>query len=281
MKEIDIYKVIEGKSPRLARRMPRFLIDYLRKTIHERDINEILTRFSDLEGIEFVRNALEYMNVRYHSVGMDRLDRGGRYVFASNHPFGGLDGLMLADEVYTHFGDVKVVVNDLLMHLDPIRSLFVPVNKHGRQGSAGVEAFNEAFASDVPVVTFPAGLCSRRSKGVVCDLEWKPNFIKKAASTGREIVPVYFDGKLSDFFYRLHNVRRALGVKANVEMLYLVDEMFRQSGSDFEILIGEPLRADALLEERSAAQAAQYVKSVVYSMRENGVDRGPGSLTSR
>lgn len=267
MKEIDVYKVIEGKSPRLARRTPRFLIDYLRRVIHEREINEILTRFSDLEGIEFVRSALKYMDVRYHTVGMERLDRGGRYVFASNHPFGGLDGLMLADELYTYFGDVKVVVNDLLMHIDPIKRLFVPVNKHGRQGSGSVGAFNDAFASDVPIVTFPAGLCSRRTKGVVCDLEWRPNFIKKAAAYGRDVVPVYFDGKLSDFFYRLHNFRKALGIKVNIEMLYLVDEMFRQGGSDFEILIGEPLSCDALLQGRTPAQAADYVKSSVYALK--------------
>lgn len=274
MKEIDVYKVIEGKSPRLARRTPRFVIDYLRRTIHERELNEILVRFAGLEGIEFVRSALKHMDVRYHSVGMERLDRGGRYVFASNHPFGGLDGLMLADEVYTYFGAVKVVVNDLLMHLDPIKGLFVPVNKHGRQGSSSVEAFNEAFSSDVPIVTFPAGLCSRRTKGVVCDLQWKPNFIKKAAASGRDIVPVYFDGKLSDFFYRLHNIRKALGIETNVEMLYLVDEMFRQAGSDFEIIVGEPFSAGALLEGRTPAQAADYVKTAVYSMRKNDGKRG-------
>lgn len=117
MKEIDVYKVLEGKNPKLARRVPRFVVDYLRRTIHEREVNEILARFGDLEGIAFVRAALGYMNVRYHSVGMERLNPEGRYVFASNHPFGGMDGLMLADEVARYFGDVRVVVNDLLMYL--------------------------------------------------------------------------------------------------------------------------------------------------------------------
>ena len=74
MKEIDVYKVLEGKNPKLARRVPRFVVDYLRRTIHEREVNEILARFGDLEGIAFVRAALGYMNVRYHSVGMERLN---------------------------------------------------------------------------------------------------------------------------------------------------------------------------------------------------------------
>lgn len=268
MQEIDLYKVIEAKSPKLARRIPGFVINYLKRTIHEREINEILTRFSDLTGIEFIRAALGYMKISYHSVGMETLDPGGRYIFASNHPFGGLDGLMLADEVVKHFGDVRVVVNDLLMNVDPIKGLFVPVNKHGRQNSDSVDAFNDAFASDMQIVTFPAGLCSRRAKGVVCDLYWKPSFIKKAVSSKRDVVPVYFDGQLSNFFYNLYNFRKTLGVKVNVEMLYLVDEMFRQSGSDFRIVIGKPIPYAELLEDRNPQQAAQYVKDIVYGMRE-------------
>ena len=266
MKEIDVYKVLEGKNPRLARRMPRFVVDYLRHTIHEREVNDILARYGHLEGVEFVRAALGAMNVRYHSVGMERLDPNGRYVFASNHPFGGLDGLMLADEVVSRFGDARVVVNDLLMHLDPLRGLFVPVNKHGRQGAGSVEAFNDAFASDLPIITFPAGLCSRRHRGVVRDLEWKPNFVKKAVAYGRDVVPVYFNGKLSDFFYWLSNLRTALGIRANIEMLYLVDEMFRQAGSDFEIVIGTPIPYASLLEGRTPRQAADYVKRAVYAL---------------
>jgi len=206
------------------------------------------------------------MNVRYHSVGMERLNPEGRYVFASNHPFGGMDGLMLADEVARYFGDVRVVVNDLLMYLGPLRGLFVPVNKHGRQDAGSVEAFNNAFASDVPIVTFPAGLCSRRRRGVVRDLEWKPNFVKKAAAYGRDVVPVYFNGRLSDFFYRLSNLRTVLGIKANIEMLYLADEMFRQAGSDFEIIIGRPIPSASLLEGRTPGQAADYVRRAVYAL---------------
>ncbi len=154
MKEIDVYKVLEGKNPRLARRMPRFVVDYLRHTIHEREVNDILARYGHLEGVEFVRAALGAMNVRYHSVGMERLDPNGRYVFASNHPFGGLDGLMLADEVVSRFGDARVVVNDLLMHLDPLRGLFVPVNKHGRQAWRRSTTLSHPTCPSLP---FPRG----------------------------------------------------------------------------------------------------------------------------
>lgn len=266
MQQIDVYKVISDKSAKTARRIPKFVINYLRRTIHEEEINEILREYADLEGVDFVRAALKHLDISYHSVGLDKLDPKGRYVFASNHPFGGLDGLMLADEVISKFGDAKIVVNDLLMNLDPIRGLFVPVNKHGRQNEGSVNAFNDAFASDVPIITFPAGLCSRRKKGVVCDLEWKSNFVRKAVQSHRDIVPVFFDGKLSNRFYRLANARTFFGVKVNIEMLYLVDEMFRQRGSDFEIVFGEPVPYGTLLDGRNVKEATQLLREKAYAL---------------
>ena len=267
MQQVDVYKLIEGKSPKLARRIPGFIIRYLKRTVHQDEVNEILSLYGDLEGVEFARATLRHMGIEYHSEGMEKLDPAGRYVFASNHPFGGMDGMMLADEVGKYFGDVRVVVNDLLMHLDPLKSIFIPVNKHGRQNDSSVRAFNDAFESDIPIITFPAGLCSRRTKGVVCDTEWKSNFIRKAVQSERDIVPVYFEGTLSNFFYRLDNFRKKVGIKANIAMLYLPDEMFRQKGGNFTIRIGDPVPWQSLLDGRSAGQAAEYMKTPSYGMK--------------
>lgn len=266
MKEIDVEKVLASKSPKLAARVPRFAINYLKHIVHQDELNYIITNFADDDPFPFIRHALQYFGISYHSVGMDRIERGGRYVFASNHPFGGLDGLMLADEVYKQLGDARVIVNDLLMNVEPLRPIFVPVNKHGRQNGDNLRAFNEAFASDLPIVTFPAGLCSRRHKGVVADLVWKTNFVKKAIASNRDIVPVHFDGRLSEFFYRLSNLRKRLGVKANVEMLYLVDEMIKQRGSNFEIRVGDPVAWSELNDGRSPIEITEHIRRLSYGL---------------
>ncbi len=266
MQQIDVHKVIKDKSPGLARRLPGFILNYLKRIIHQDEINEILSLYNGLEGVGFARAALRHMDISYHSEGLDTIDPSGRYVFASNHPFGGLDGLMLADEIERRFGDVRVVVNDLLMHIEPLKSIFVPVNKHGRQNQGSVHAFNDAFASNIPIITFPAGLCSRRRRGVVNDLEWKSNFVRKASQSGRNIVPVYFDGRLSGFFYRLANLRKSLGIKANIEMLFLVNEMFKQRGSDFRIVFGKPIATESLLADMTTAEAAIFVREKVYEL---------------
>ena len=249
--------------------LPGFVYKYLEKILHLKQVNYVLRNFGDLPPIEFIHSTLDHMGVRYHMAGLEKLDRKGRYIFASNHPFGGMDGMMLAEGISGYMGDVRVVVNDLLMNVGPLAPIFVPINKHGRQSSDSARLMREIYQSDMPILTFPAGLCSRRTKGVVCDSRWKPNFIKMAVEYKRDIVPVYVPGRLSDFFYRLANLRTRLGIKANIEMLYLVDQMWRQSGNEFEIVVGEPIPWQEFSGKGiKPADAAQMIKERVYSLNE-------------
>ena len=255
---------MKSKAPRVARWVPRPLVNYLRRIVHEREINEVLERAWELPPQAFIREAFRCLEIDYTVHGLEKLDRKGRYLFASNHPFGGMDGLMLADKLIDHFGDVRVVVNDLLMNIEPLRPLWVPVNKHGAQNAAYARRFDEAMYGELPILTFPAGLCSRRRRGEVSDLEWKTSFVKRAYASQREIVPVYVEGRLSDFFYRLSNLRQALGIRFNVEMLYLADEMFRQRGRTFRIRVGEPVPMGELQAFDGLREQADYIRKKAY-----------------
>lgn len=228
MPKIDVDAVLAAKAPRIARWVPGFVIRWLKRTIHQDEINYILDEYSALPPQQFIQACFKFWGVTYSVEGLEKLDPKGRYLFASNHPFGGMDGMMLADELVGYFGDARVIVNDLLMHVEPLRPLWIPVNKHGSQCGEYLRRFDEAFASDCPILTFPAGLCSRRRQGVVSDLPWRSNFVKRAAASGRRIVPVFVEGELSDFFYRLSNFRRKIGIRFNIEMLYLPTRCFRR-----------------------------------------------------
>lgn len=266
MERIDVEEVLAQKAPKLARRVPRFLINYLKKIVHQDELNEILANFGPLDPIEFIRKALDYMGVSYYAEGLENIEPGHRYLFAGNHPFGGMDGLMVAERVSSKLGDVRSVSNDILMVVEPLRPILLPVNKHGRQSREGARIFEECFASDVPIQTFPAGLCSRKIKGVVTDLEWKTNFVKKAIQYERDVVPVHTEGELSKRFYRIHRFRQIFGIKANIEMLYLVDEMFRQKGKNFKVSFGKPISYLELKEMGSHRQMTEYVRSKVYEL---------------
>ena len=247
MTKISVAGVLSSKAPRLARRIPRGVVRLLSKTIHEDELNYILENYDTGDPMEFLRSFFSYTGVSYEAVGLSELPADGRYIFASNHPFGGMDGMMLAEVIGSYFGDVRVIVNDILMYLDPLKGIFVPVNKSGAQRGAYAVAFNEAFAGDAPVLTFPAGLCSRCGKdGVVADVEWRPNFVKRAVQTDRLVVPVYVEGRLSKRFYRWARWRKRLGVKVNIEQIFLPDEMFRQRGQHFRLIFGTPVSVEEL-----------------------------------
>ena len=268
MPEIDIARVLAEKAPGLARRLPGFVVRWLRRTIHEEDINYILRTFWDLPPQEFIRACFRTWGVTYSSEGLGELDPAGRYLFVSNHPFGGMDGMMLADELIGRFGDARVGGNDLLMHLEPLRPLWIPVNKHGSQSSAYARKFDEEFFGDRPILTFPAGLCSRTFNGRVTDPEWKISFLKKAYASQRKIVPVFVEGRLSNFFYRVYHLRKALGVKFNIAMLWLPDEMFSQKGRHFRIVVGDPISVAELQPCGSLREQVEEVRKKVYSLEK-------------
>lgn len=267
MPRIDIDEVLREKAPRFAKYIPRFVRNRLRRTIHEEELNGIIDAGWDRSPQEFIRVAFERMRIAYRVEGLERLDPAERYLFVANHPFGGLDGMMIADALIERFGDVRVVVNDLLMYIDPLRPIWLPVNKHGRQTADYARRYDEAFAGELPILTFPAGLCSRRRDGRVSDTPWRLNFIKRAHASGRRIVPLYVEGELSGFFYRIARLRERLGLKFNIEMLWLPDEMFRQGGSCFRIAAGTPIDPETL--QGTLQQQADAIRTEVYRLKDN------------
>ncbi len=268
MPQIDIGAILTEKAPKIARWTPRFAINWLRRTIREADINYILAHYWSLSPQEFIRACFREWQIGYSIQGLEKLDPSKRYLFVANHPFGGMDGMMLADKLVDYFGDARVVVNDLLMHLEPLRPLWIPVNKHGSQNAEYARKFDEEFFGDRPILTFPAGLCSRRINGRVTDLEWKISFLKKAYASQRQIVPVFVEGRLSNFFYGVDRIRKAIGIKANLEMLWLPDEMFSQKGKHFRIVVGDPISISDLQHIGSLREQAEEVRKKTYFLEK-------------
>ncbi|MDD4459239.1 MAG: 1-acyl-sn-glycerol-3-phosphate acyltransferase [Proteiniphilum sp.] len=266
---IDLDKVLRGKAPRHYRKIPGFLINYLKRIVHQDDINGILERNSDLEGVPFMRALVEKeFNLTLKLEGEENIPTEGRFVFASNHPLGGLDGICLSSVVGEKFnGKIKYLVNDILYYIDPLKPIFVPINKYGAQAKASAKAINEAYASEDQVITFPAGLCSRKTGGKIRDLEWMKNFIIKAVEFQRDVIPVHFEGKNSRFFYNLANLRKASGIRFNFELIYLPDEMFKNSHQTFTITFGKPIPWQTFDKSKTAGEWAQAVKKMVYSLR--------------
>ncbi|WP_400262595.1 1-acyl-sn-glycerol-3-phosphate acyltransferase [Sphingobacterium sp. SG20118] len=268
-KFIEVREVLRNKSPKLAKWIPSFLLKYLEKTIHEDDINDIMTRFSDLKGLDFVDALIEDLGVNVQLKGVENILVNESVIFASNHPLGGLDGIAFMHAIGRHRKDVKFLVNDILMNVSNLQPLFIPVNKLGGQGKSGIAAIEQAYASDSALLVFPAGLVSRKQQGGrIEDLDWKKSFINKAKKYKKDVVPVYIDGKNSNFFYNFAKLRQKIGLKVNLEMLYLPDEMFSQRNQTVTIVIGKKISYTHFDQSKSEKKWAEEVKRLVYGMSQ-------------
>ncbi len=263
---INIEKVIKDKNPKLLKWLPRFIVSYLKRTLHQDQINEILAENKNNFDYDFARDIIKRFNVKTNVYGLENIPKTGGYIFASNHPLGGIDALAIVTVIEPYRKDVKFIVNDILMNMKNLSGLFVGVNKHGVNSKASVQMVDDLFASDKAVFVFPAGLVSRKKKGTIADLEWKKTFITRAKKHQKSIVPVYVGGSLSNFFYRLSNLRTKLGIKANIEMLYLADETFKQTNKTLDIYFGKPIPVETFNKSKSDREWAKWMENLVHEM---------------
>ena len=264
---IDIDKVLREKSPKYYKYIPKFVVSYLKRIVHQEELNVFLRDSKDKVGVDFLKACLEFLDANIVVKGEENLPKEGLYTFVSNHPLGGQDGVALGYVLGSFYnGKVKYMVNDLLMNLQGLAPLCIPINKTGKQAKDFPRMVEAGFASDDQLIMFPAGLCSRRQNGVIRDLDWKKTFIVKSVQTHRDVVPIHFEGRNSNFFYNLANICKFLGIKVNIAMLYLADEMLKNRHKTFTVTIGKPISWQTFDKSKTPAEWAAYVKDIVYKL---------------
>ncbi|MFY9311023.1 MAG: 1-acyl-sn-glycerol-3-phosphate acyltransferase [Bacteroidia bacterium] len=264
-KFIDVSKVIAEKAPKLKKWMPKFVLVWLKKKLHEDEINQLMHELKDEYGLEFNKKGLEKFGAKIETINSHHVPKTGGIIVAANHPLGGLDGMALIKAVGDVRKDVRFVVNDVLDNLKNYGDVFVGVNKITSTSARSLRVMENILISQDAVIFFPAGLVSRKQKGQIKDLTWKKSFVTQAIDHKRQIVPVYIEGENSKFFYRFANIRKNIGIKANIEMLFLPDEMFKQKGQTIKIHFGKPFDSALLDNKKSHRAWAAHIKQYVYS----------------
>ena len=264
--KIDVDNVLRTRLPKHYRYIPRFVVRWLERTICQDRLNTILEKMADKNSVDAATAALDEMGITVTASGLDKLP-DGRYMFVSNHPLGGLDGLALISFLGNRYAHkIKFLVNDLLMAVVPLRGVFLPVNKYGHQSREAAAEIKESLKGDNQMITFPAGLCSRmQPDGTIADLPWQKAAVVHAVNNQRDIVPIYFAARNSRFFYRFANWRKRLGIKFNIELIFLPKEMLKQSGSNLRFVVGQPIPWSSL-DARAPKQEAARLRDIVYSM---------------
>lgn len=265
--KIDVAQVLKDRAPN--KKVPRFIVNYLKKIAHQDEFNEFFEKHPGLKNLEFIEAGLNLMGAKVSIEGKENLPpKDGQYIFVSNHPLGGLDGMATGYIIGKEYdGKVRFFSNDLLTNLAPLKEMFIPVNKFGAQSKRHAEMMHELYSSDNHLITFPAGMCSRKVNGEICDLEWKKNFISKSIQYKRDVVPMYFEGRNSNFFYNLANLRKFFKIKFNIEMMYLADEMFKQKGKHFIVKVGKVIPWETFDNSKTHTEWAQWVKDISYALK--------------
>ncbi len=267
-KTIDLKDVFKKKNPQLAKIIPGFVYNYLRKIVHEEESNEILFENKDKYGLDFVSAALRKLNTDIQISGIENIPKTGKVTLISNHPLGGLDGLALMDTVGKIREDLYFLANDILMILPNLNPLFVPVNKHGSNQEYR-EVLSKTFSDKNIILIFPAGLVSRKINGEIRDLEWKYSFLTQSKRNKRDILPVFIEAYNSNRFYNIALWRKRLGIKANLEMFFLVDELFKFKNKAIKIYIGKPVSYKVIDKRFKTKEWALIFRKFVYSLKEN------------
>ncbi len=265
-KFIDVEKIIASKNDKLVSRLPRFVINYLKRILHQSEINQIIRENKDLKNEAFCKDIIKRFNITLKVSGVENIPLTGGAIFASNHPLGGMDAMALVDAFSDYRKDIRFIVNDILLNLKNLEGLFVGVNKHGKNAKTSLQDVEMLFGSDKAIFVFPAGLVSRKKAGKIRDLEWKKTIVTRAKKNQKVVIPVLIEGRLSNFFYRLANWRERFGIKVNIEMIFLVNELFKQRNKTINIIFGKPIQASTFDSQKSDKEWAKWVKQEVYKL---------------
>ena len=269
-KPVNIRDLFMEKNPKVGRWIPGFIFRLLSRMLRIDFFNDpILYNHGYKKNVDFARASIEAFDVTLEVLGREHLPRDGRFIFVSNHPLGGFDGMMLISEISRSFPHLKVLANDILCQIENMDGIFVPINKHGAQATENVRRINAMFESDVQVMSFPAGLVSRRKKGFIRDVEWQKSIITKARQTKRDIIPMHVSGRCSNFFYNLANLRKFLRIKVNLEMFFLPNESYKHRNKHFVITFGKPIPYQTFDKRFTPVQWAARVKDFSYTLAEN------------
>ncbi len=264
-KFIDIEKILREKAARLYRWLPGFAIRWLKRKLHEQEINTAMHLLRNDRGLDFNTKALDILGVKVVSLHADHIPLTGNITIAANHPLGGLDGMALIKAVGEVRPDVHFFVNDILKNIHNYGDVFIAVNKLGTSSAGALRTMEQTFRLGGAVLIFPAGLVSRKIDGKVRDLSWKKSFVTQAIDHKRQVIPTYIEGQNSKFFYNFARFRKWIGIKANIEMLFLPDEMFNPRKKDILIHFGKPFNYTVFDESRSHKQWADLMYKFIYS----------------
>ena len=248
-------------------------------------INKIYESRKDLNAIQFVDSILKNLEVEFDIPEEDlkRIPKSGAFITVSNHPLGGIDGMILFKLLLSKRDDFKVIANFLLHRLEPMKPYIMPVNpfedhKDAKSSVAGIKEALLHLKDGKPLGIFPAGEVSTyKDDGSIVDKPWGPSAMKLIKKANVPIIPIYFKAKNSRMFYRLASLSPTLRTAR------LPGEMLSQKHRKIRIRIGHPISPKDQLESRTLEEFTAFVRKKTYLLansfdKKNLLDQIPKQI---
>lgn len=267
--KIDLERIINSKKPNISKKIPKFLMKYLKQIIHEEELNSLLSNTASLNWEQFINYVIEYLEVKITVTGHENIPTTEGCIIACNHPLGGIDGVSILHVLSKVRKDIFSLSNDLLLNIPNIKTMMIPINKHGKNSIQNLKRIDQVYASNTCLLVFPAGMVSRLNKGKISDLKWNDSIVKQAIKHKKKIIPVYIDARNSSLFYFVASFRKLVGIKSNLEMFLLIHEAFKQKGKTIKIYIGEPILYSSFTRNLSFEYWTQSLREKVYSLKKH------------
>ncbi len=265
---VDLEKVIRSQKNKKISKLPRFVINILKKIIKEKELNDVILNNKGKTGVEFIKGAFEYLNIKVNLINEENFPTTGKCVFVSNHPLGGVDAGAIVLAVSQRTEDFKIIANEILSHVEYFKEFILPVTVFGKNSKENYQRIEKILHSEnVQLVNFPAGMVSRKTNGTVNDLDWRPSFVAWAGKYKRDIVPIFIDEINSKKFYRVNKIRKFFGIKINIELFLLPSEVFKKRNKTINLIVGKPIQHSTFDKDKSAEKWAQEVKDIAYSLK--------------
>lgn len=266
---INVESVLQEAHPQFKPGKSKTLVlKAAKKLIKQDEFNQIIAKNRHLRGYAFLDKLLNHCRCSYQvsNRSMSNIPSEGRLIIVANHPIGTLDGLALIKLIRTVRPDVRVVANRILNQLEPLASLFFPVDVLGDKASlkTSFKQIMAALHNEEAVIFFPAGEVSRITPKGVRDGEWQNGFLRFARKTQCLILPIHIKAKNSALFYSLSTLYKPLGT------LLLVQEMFNKKDLEIKFRVGAPIPSVAFAEsEGSDEWLCQRFRKHVINLGKN------------
>ncbi len=249
------------------------------------NMNNFYDKHQDLDGHEFCEAILEHYEIDFELVEeeLKRLPKNGPFITISNHPLGGIDGVLLLKLMLEQRSDFKIIANFLLHRIEPLKPYIMPVNpfENHKDAKSSITGFKNALQhlqEGHPLGIFPAGEVSTYRDGkLLVDKPWEEAALKLIKKAEVPVVPIYFHARNSRLFYRLSKINDVFRTAK------LPSELTTQSRRPIKVRIGQPISVAAQKEEETLEGFTELLRKKTYLLanvfeKERLIDKVPTSL---